>query len=141
MKFLFVLLSVLIFSCSNHKDESSASETSPLDLNGIYQTKKLENDQGDAYRYFLKFYEDGTVIRVTSSVTAEDIKGWFKRGHENVGEGEYEMTGDDISFTTTGKNGEMQYEGKIKDKATLSLRSKSAENDEEEVVTYKLVED
>jgi len=137
MRYVFLALACFIFSCANDKDDAG-----PVHYDGIYQTKVLENEAtGDTYRYFLRFYDDGTVVSVTSSGTAKDIKKWFKKGHENVNEGEYEVDGDDISFTTSGPGVEVEYSGTIKDKNTLQLESVSSSNGNKQKVRYSFVED
>lgn len=133
MRYLFALAAFVFFSCSN-------GDSSPVRYDGIYQTKKMENQNtGDQYRMFLRFYEDGTVISVSSSGVADDIKGWFKKGHENVAEGEYEIEDDEISFTTSSNYGEVEYSGTISDRENLKLNT-VGDNGNKQKVTYTFVE-
>jgi hypothetical protein len=136
MRLFALLLLVSFLSCSDNKDSG------PISYSGIYQTKKLENkNTGDKYRYFLKFYKDGTVISVTANGTADDLKSWFKKGHENVGEGQYEIEDDEITFTTSSTYGEIDYSGTIEDKNTLKLKSVSSGNGHKEQLSFTLAEE
>lgn len=130
MKYLFLLYSILLFGCN-------AKSKGPLRYDGIYATPTAQNEHGDSYRRHLKFYDNGTVISVSSSGTPEQISKWFTKGHENVDEGNYKVEGNNISFTVSdrGKAG-VEYNGTITDKEHLTLHSKSVENNHEAESTF-----
>jgi hypothetical protein len=79
-----------------------------LRFDGIYQSEKQE----DYYQY-LRFYDDGTVIAVSSTGTPEQVAKWFTRKHD-VSRGTYIITGRRIVFTATSESGAVDYDGRIK---------------------------
>ncbi len=64
-----------------------------VQFNGIYR-----EFNGD-YSSYLRFYEDGTVISVSSTGKPSEIKNWFSREHKNIDKGTYFITGENISFS------------------------------------------
>lgn len=130
---------VSLLSCSNNNKGANDSASSPVRFDGIYKsdlrTNKANGDQSISY---LKFYNDGTVITVSSSGTPEQISKWFEKGHEGVSDGRYTVQQNDISFTSTGNGISVEYSGKIANKELLQLhlKSLSAESD----IAYSFVE-
>jgi hypothetical protein len=144
MKYLLLTFWILFFSCSDKKEETTTDDNDTVTavrFDGVYSSKKMENDNGDGYKYYLKFYKSGTVISVSSSGTAEEISKWFKPGHEMVSEGKYEIDEDTISFTVKSKYGSVKYNGKIVSEEKLKLHSKSLINSKESDITYSFVEE
>src|SRR5947208_1095538 len=101
MRFIFyALISVFVFSCSNQTKTSEEG----LRYDGIYQTNELKDNGGASYRHFFRFDKDGSVISVSSSGSADQIRSWFKKGHSGVDETNYELKGKDINFVIKGTN-------------------------------------
>jgi Caspase domain len=64
--------------------------------------------------YWLRFYEDGTVIDVvTSGGMPEQIARWFDRSNQNVGQGIYQVHDSKIAFSTRDKYATLTYSGII----------------------------
>jgi len=83
-----LLLAIALFSCAGKKAKTSIDNSATICFNGLYVSKKMDNENaGDDYRSFLKFYKNGTVISVSSSGTPEEVSRWFKQGHQMVSEG------------------------------------------------------
>jgi hypothetical protein len=128
-KLLLLFLTITLLSCNQSETEEEGDEA-PIHY-GIYQTKLITGKtESEKYRYFLRFYEDGTVISMTSGGTADDVKKWFKKNHESVATGQYKIKGDKISFTTSSSYGENKYTGTLQDKETLQLNVSSDNNEE-----------
>lgn len=141
MKYFILLLTIFFFSCNNDETPDAKDDSSPVRYDGLYSSGARENENtGDKYTSYLRFYEDGTVISVSTSGTAKQIKEWFKKGHENVSKGKYTIEGKNISFSTVLKDVEVEYSGKIIDKETLELHTKSLSNNNEADITFSFVE-
>ncbi len=138
MKYLFILTTILIISCNSYENKNGeTSNSSPVHFNGIYKSAIQTNQNtGDKSTSYLRFYEDGTVINVSSSGTPEQINNWFVKGHENVTEAPYKIEGDKMSFTSGSGNAAVEYSGKIVTSALLQLHTKSLSNNFEDDVTY-----
>jgi hypothetical protein len=130
---LYVLMSAFIFSCTNQTKTSEEG----LRFDGIYQTGELKDNGGSPYRHFFRFYKDGAVISVSSSGTADQIRGWFKKGHEGVDETKYELQGKEVNFTITGtnNNGVIKYNGTVGTNS-LQLHSVSPALEKDEAYSF-----
>ncbi len=115
--FAFILLCLFIFSCSSNK--------SIIKTNGIYQSQKV-----DDYWSYLRFYNDSTVITVSSTGEPKKIKNWFNREHENTSTGKYYVKNDSLFFESESKYGVVIYKGTITNKK-LNLKSESLINGHE----------
>jgi len=83
-------------------------------FDGFYQ----ESSYPSSTHSFLRFYSSGEVIDVTTTGTALQIAAWFLRGHEGLMQGEYQLQGAAISFTTRRREiGAISYSGRIVDGA------------------------
>ena len=66
-----------------------------LKFNGLY----FKDDLGThGYSRYLRFYDDGEVIRTFSNGTPEDVVRWFDRNHPSTDKGRYELQGRNIQF-------------------------------------------
>jgi hypothetical protein len=104
---------------------------------GVYRGKTQGNAAEPNWAY-LRFYEDGTVISVTSTGQPEELKKWFQAGHPGVSKGTVKQEGDAISFTTKSEVGEVEYQGKIKGE-TLKLEIHSRINDHKSKDEFKFI--
>lgn len=118
----------------------SLSAQSNLNFNGYYY--HAEDESINPFRYFLRFYADGTVITVTTAGNPENLKKWFKKDYPNIAKGTYKMKDSLISFFIKSEGGEVQYEGKLTAENKLILKVKSLINKyegKEEYLFYKVV--
>jgi len=70
----------------------------------------------DEYWYYIRFYEDGTVLTVSSTGSASNVIDWLtvdRVGSPGVSIGVYELDGDQISFSATSERGTVDYEGDV----------------------------
>jgi hypothetical protein len=103
-----------------------------IKTNEIYQTKER-----DGYRYFLKFYNDSTVIETSSIANYTEIDTWFNKEYKNISKGKFYIKNDSLFFYTESKNGTVNYSGKILNKK-LILKSESIINGHIGNEIYKL---
>jgi hypothetical protein len=106
-------------SCSKAPVESAKVRT-----DGLYQTAS-GGSKGYAY---LRFYSDGSVLSVTSTGTPEQVAKWLKKGKDWVSTGKADIQGANIKFSSSSKEGIVDYEGTIQADA-LALRSYSHINE------------
>jgi hypothetical protein len=102
-------------------------EAPELRLNGVYRSDKV-NDQ---YGYYIRFFEDGTVLTVSSTGEAQQMIDWLtidRVGSQGVSIGVYELDGKEISFSATSDQGTVDYEGDVLEDG-LELDSHSHIND------------
>lgn len=88
---------------------SGVGEVPATDLrtDGVYQAL-----QGD-YSGYLRFYDDHTVITVSSSGTPADLASWFHKGQSQVSEGTWAIVGTTIQFTARSSAGSVEYQGDV----------------------------
>lgn len=86
---------------------SSCKEATAIKCDGVYQHREGSES------YYLRFYDDGSVITVTSSGTSKQIAKWFDKSLKDVSNGHYTLTGTHIKFSSTDSHGTVDYEGDI----------------------------
>lgn len=86
---------------------------------GIYVHNNGEFSQ------YLRFYDDGRVIGVSTSGTPAQIAGWFNWEHENINKGNATKVGNHIEFMTRSNAGALAYHGTLTSPAQLLLDSYS----------------
>ncbi len=95
-------------------------------LDGLYQTKSyIDKEDNDTTCSYLRFYYDGRVINVTAEGTASDLQDWFNLKMDNPSIGYFRVHRKRIYFSTTSKEGTVNYKGKIKNQYRMILKSKS----------------
>jgi hypothetical protein len=107
-----------------------------INYNGIYQSEKVNDYWG-----YLRFYDDGTVIAVSSTGTPKEISRWFnKENSERIefSTGHYTIENHIITFSVTSSRGTVDYEGIILDD-TLILDSYSHINEYQDSQQYDFV--
>lgn len=81
----------------------------------------------DDYTKYLRFFENGDVISISDTASAEKVAVWFDRAHPLVGKGSYSLFGDRIFLTQTSSQGTVNYQGRVLD-GKLELESHSLIN-------------
>ncbi|WP_103068598.1 hypothetical protein [Aquimarina sediminis] len=102
-----------------------------IKFNGLYETKcEYEEDNEEGTQGYLRFYSNGKVISASTEceATALDLKDWFNLEMEYLSIGNYKLNGQRIRFSTTSRNGKVNYKGQINKDGTLKLKSKSLIN-------------
>lgn len=92
------------------KKTSTKTTSGPLRFVGLYHSKASD------YEKYLRFYEDGTVMCVSSPSSPEHVAVWFNNecAAAGVGRGIYSVNGVHINFSETTDSGEIDYSGTIK---------------------------
>lgn len=104
-----------------------------LRFDGLYRA------EGPSYHSYLRFYEDGTVLQVSTNGKPEQLPRWFAKTHTEVPRGNYAIKGQSISFSTASSEGTVACEGQILDDS-LDLSSHSYIDDHEGRARYSLVQ-
>jgi hypothetical protein len=109
--FLALALVSLFISCASSKTPRMANNlTGAIRYDGVYYREEdLDSNQ------YIRFYDDGTVITVTSTGTITQIKDWFDKDNDSPSKGRYVITGENISFQSTSEEGRVDYNGQIFD--------------------------
>lgn len=93
-----------------------------LKYNGLYVCE--EENQSSRY---LRFYEDGTVLSVSSSGNPNQVILWFNKLHPNTSKGSYHFLSPNLKFSATSECGTVNYSGKA-DGEMLALEIQSLIN-------------
>ncbi len=107
-----------------------------LKFNGVY---RAEPDDHDDYVFLLRFYEDGTVIGISTFADINEVKEWFEKDNSKMAKGEYDLEGDTLTFSLfLSGQGWIEYEGAVKGDV-LELLVTSRINDNEARREYEFV--
>ncbi len=115
----------LFFAISNTVFSQTSTKAPPLHFDGYYHTL---SDTLNPFRYYLRFYPDGTVIGISTAGNPRNLIPWFKKGHQTVSQGQYEVKDSTISFAMKSAEGEVVYSGKLLPQDRLFLHVKSKIN-------------
>lgn len=102
MQKLFVVLIMVLAGLS-------AKGQAQLSYDGYYHTV----DSLSPYRYYLRFYPDGSVIGVNTAGKPENLLPWFKKENKTPYKGTYTLTNGKIAFKMISEGGEVHYEGNL----------------------------
>ena len=102
MKKFFVVLIMVLAGLS-------AKGQAQLSYDGYYHTV----DSLSPYRYYLRFYPDGSVIGVNTAGKPENLLSWFKKENKTPYKGTYTLSEGKISFKMISEGGEVHYEGNL----------------------------
>ena len=80
------------------------------------------------FKYYLRFYPDGTVIGVTTAGKPVNLIPWFKKENKTPSKGAFTLSDSTIKFSMTSEQGEVNYDGKITGDNKLVLKVKSLIN-------------
>ena len=114
MKFRFVF-ALALFGCFARAVESGEPG---LEHERIYASSGVELVAGPINRY-LMFYPDGVVIGATSKGTPQQVKPWFSRDNQQVGQGHYELRQNRLTFLLRVETGTLEYVGVVEDERLL----------------------
>jgi hypothetical protein len=88
-------------------------------------------DKINPFKYYLRFYPEGTVIAVTTAGKAENLVRWFTKDYKEVTKGKYDLKDSVLHFALKTENGEVNYEGIITYDNRLKLNVSSLINNYE----------
>jgi len=134
-----ILLLTLLYSFSSF---GQGDKKSLLKFDGYYQTDcYTEKGDDEGSQDYLRFYSDRKVINVGTDCngTISELKGWFNINAEQVGQGDYEIKGRRIYFSTKSKTGITKYKGRIKKDGEIKLKWKSLTNGSKGHGRYKFI--
>jgi len=80
------------------------------------------------FKYYLRFYPDGTVIGVTTAGKPSNLIPWFKKENKTPSRGKYMLTDSTIRFSMTSEQGDVNYDGQVTADNKLVLTVKSLIN-------------
>jgi len=93
-----------------------------------YYVSIPDSNSMSMFKYYLRFYPDGTVIGVTTAGKPANLIPWFKKENKTPYKGKYTVTDTTIKFSMTSDQGEVTYEGKLTADNKLVLVVKSLIN-------------
>ena len=94
-------------------------------FDGYYHTL---SDSLNPFRYYLRFYEDGTVINYCTAGNPDKLLKWFSKNDNASLKGKYALKDSSISFSVKNQDGEVVYEGSIFHDDRLWMKVKSLIN-------------
>lgn len=103
----------------------SADAQLKISYEGYYITQP---DTISPFKYYLRFYPDGSVITVTTAGKPENLTRWFTKDYKDVARGKYEFKDSSIVFFIKTDKGEVNYEGILTAENKLKLTVKSLIN-------------
>lgn len=89
-----------------------------LNFDGFYVTAA---DSLNPFRYYLRFYEDGTVIGCSTAGDPKNLLPWFKKDNKSPTKGSYSFSDSLISFTLKSEDGQVKYKGPVFARNWISL--------------------
>src|SRR5437773_3923815 len=95
---------------------------------GGYYVSVPDSNSMSMFKYYLRFYPDGTVIGVTTAGKPVNLIPWFKKENKTPSKGAFTLTDSTIKFSMTSEQGEVNYDGKITGDNKLVLKVKSLIN-------------
>ena len=98
-----------------------------LSYDGYYVSIPDSNSMS-MFKYYLRFYPDGTVIGVTTAGKPANLLPWFKKENKTPYKGRYTLNDSTIKFSMTSEQGNVTYEGKLSADNKLVLMVKSLIN-------------
>src|SRR5437762_2155645 len=98
-----------------------------LDYDGYYVSIPDSNTMS-MFKYYLRFYPDGTVIGVTTAGKPANLIPWFKKENKTPYKGKYTLNDSTIKFSMTSEQGEVSYDGKLTAENKIVLMVKSLIN-------------
>jgi len=95
-----------------------------INYDGYYHTV----DSFSAFRYYLRFYPDGTVIGVNTAGKPDNLVPWFKKENKTPYRGKYKFENNTIKFDMVSEQGTVSYEGIMEEYNRIVLTVKSLIN-------------
>jgi len=119
MRTLITISAIFIsFYCTAQKE---------LSYDGYYVSIPDTNTMS-VFKYYLRFYADGTVIGVTTAGKPSNLVPWFKKENKTPYKGTYTVTDSVIKFSMTSEQGAVNYDGRLTSDNKLELKVKSLIN-------------
>jgi hypothetical protein len=103
------------------------SAQNEMSYDGYYVSIPDSNSMS-MFKYYLRFYPDGTVIGVTTAGKPANLIPWFKKENNTPSKGKYTLTDSTIKFSMTSDQGEVNYQGTLTPGNKLVLLVKSLIN-------------
>jgi hypothetical protein len=117
-------LKMLAYRARRATEEGEVVASGSIDLrtDGLYAS--IGSDSGQ----FLRFYDDGRVVAVSSTGTPEDVGRWLTWEHAGASKGQFVTAGIHIEFQVNSSAGAVRYRGASLVPKQLRLDSRSAIN-------------
>ncbi len=93
-----------------------------------YYVSVPDSNSMSLFKYYLRFYPDGTVIGVTTAGKPANLIPWFKKENKTPYKGKYILTDSSLKFSMTSEQGDVSYDGSISGDNRLVLIVKSLIN-------------
>jgi len=93
-----------------------------------YYVSVPDSNSMTMFKYYLRFYPDGTVIGVTTAGKPANLIPWFKKDNKTPSKGKYTLDDSTIKFAMSSEQGEVNYEGRLTADNKLVLIVKSLIN-------------
>ena len=117
---------------------SNANAQDKLNFDGYYVSISDSNSMS-IFKYYLRFYPDGTVIGVTTAGKPANLIPWFKKENNTPSKGQYTLTESTIKFSMSSEQGEVNYQGTLTPDNKLVLLVKSLINKYEGKEEYEFM--
>ena len=121
MKLRFLIVGLLIFV------SLFVAAQKEMSYDGYYVSIPDSNSM-TMFKYYLRFYPDGTVIGVTTAGKPANLLPWFKKENKTPSKGIFSLSDSTIKFSMTSEQGEVTYNGKLTADNKLVLIVKSLIN-------------
>lgn len=109
--------------------------SSGVRTDGIYQAA---SENGDRFQKYVRFFDEGVALTVTSSGNPEQVRRWLVPG-AGQSEGSYRVVARTISFVSADTHGAVEFEGLVLDDTRIRLRWHSRINGNTGEDTYEFV--
>ena len=117
---IIIMLFLVLFELSAYAQKDSSYD-------GYYVSVPDSNSMS-MFKYYLRFYQDGSVIGVTTAGKPANLVPWFKKENKTPYKGRYTLSDSTIKFSMTSEQGDVTYEGKLTADNKLMLTVKSLIN-------------
>ena len=111
---------IIFFICSS----IFVSAQKKLSYDGYYVSVPDSNSLS-LFKYYLRFYSDGTVIGVNTAGKPSNLVPWFKKENKTPYKGSYTITDGTINISMKSDQGEVSYNGKltVENKLVMTVKS------------------
>jgi hypothetical protein len=103
---------------------STISAQDNLKFDGYYVSIP-DSTSMSMFKYYLRFYPDGTVIGVTTAGKPANLIPWFNKENKTPSKGQFTIKDSAIKFSMASEEGQVNYEGKLTSQNKLVLMVKS----------------
>jgi len=107
---LIMALTICLSGCTSINDRISEYNTNyeyNIRFDGIYLCEE------NFYTSYLRFYEDGTFIQMSSRSSIAEIKNFLNKEQDGISYGEYTIIDNKIFFQSISSEGSVDYNGYI----------------------------